>query len=172
MDDLKRVTTVVISPSRETHFSKSIEMFGGEVEYKYTSAFYEIDEAGRCFALGRYTATVFHLMRIMEIGIYATSRCLGVPDPIKPGGRNWGAILKVMNEAITAKKGTWANAADAEFFGGVVLSLDRVRNVWRNSTMHVENKYTEDEAHEVFEAVRAFMKKLASRCDETGQPLA
>jgi hypothetical protein len=38
--------------------------------------------------------------------------------------------------------------------------------------MHVENKYTDDEAEDIFRAVRGFMKKLASRMDENGEPKA
>jgi hypothetical protein len=38
--------------------------------------------------------------------------------------------------------------------------------------MHVENKYTTDEAEHIFVAVRGFMKKIASRMDENGQPVA
>jgi hypothetical protein len=41
-----------------------------------------------------------------------------------------------------------------------------------NPTMHVESKYTDEEAEHIFIAVRGFMKKLASRMDESGQPLA
>lgn len=38
--------------------------------------------------------------------------------------------------------------------------------------MHVENKYTADEAEHILMAVHGFMKKLASRMDEQGLPLA
>jgi hypothetical protein len=38
--------------------------------------------------------------------------------------------------------------------------------------MHVENKYTNDEAEHIFVAVKGFMMKLASRCDENGDPKA
>jgi hypothetical protein len=51
-------------------------------------------------------------------------------------------------------------------------SLDAVKNPWRNSTMHVEKKYTDDEAQHIFAAVKGFMKKLAARMDENGEPKA
>jgi hypothetical protein len=38
--------------------------------------------------------------------------------------------------------------------------------------MHVEKKYTEDEAQHIFVAVRGFMMGVASRCDENGDPKA
>jgi hypothetical protein len=170
-DDLKRVKMFVLDDNRAGKFSGVAETFG-DVPAKFPSAVFDIDEAGKSFALARYTAAVFHLMRVMEIGIGATSRCLGIPDPTKPAERNWGFILRQISEALRDKKGTWATASEADFFDGLYIALDRVRNVWRNATMHVENKYLEDEALEIFETVRAFMKRLASRLDEDGKPLA
>jgi hypothetical protein len=57
-------------------------------------------------------------------------------------------------------------------FQSLFASLDAVKNPWRNATMHVENKYVPEEAEHIFAAVKGFMKELASRMDESGQPLA
>jgi hypothetical protein len=38
--------------------------------------------------------------------------------------------------------------------------------------MHVENKYTEDEAEHIFLAVRGLMRKITARLDEDGKPVA
>lgn len=171
-DDLKRVNMIVLDPKHAAFFSNAMTTFGVDVNSKFQSALFEIDEASKCFALGRWTATVFHLMRLLEINIRAISRCLGVPDPTKPSQRNWGHILKTIDTAIKNKRGQWSIADDEEFFDGVYILLDRVRNNWRNSTMHVENKYIEEEAREILDSVRAFMKKVASRLDEDGTPFA
>jgi hypothetical protein len=100
----------------------------------------------------------------------------GIPDPIKPSNRNWHQILKSIkdeNDARVARKAkSWKDQRDKEFFVSAYVSLDAVRVAWRNPTMHIENKYTPDEAGNVFLAVRGFMKKLASRMDENGQPVA
>jgi hypothetical protein len=84
-------------------------------------------------------------------------------------------MLRKLNEEIGLRnKGSkvWALPSDAVFFAEIYASLDAVRNVWRNATMHIENKYTPEEAEHIFAAVRGFMRKLASRCDELGQPTA
>ena len=36
--------------------------------------------------------------------------------------------------------------------------------------MHVDKKYTEEEAEQIFSVVTSFMKKIASRMDEQGCP--
>lgn len=164
-----------LSKKERELFEPGEPLFGEEFERNFASGgAFELDEAAKCRALGRYTAAVFHLMRIMEIGIAAVARCLGIPDPVKPAERNWGNILKAINNGIQAK---WPNSADrmhgdGAFFEDVYASLDAVRNPWRNATMHVERKYTPDDAEHIFIAVKGFMKKLASRCDEDGLPLA
>ena len=45
------------------------------------------------------------------------------------------------------------------------------QNPWRNATMHLDQKYTEQGAKDICDVVRAFMSRLAG-CDENGLPLA
>ncbi len=83
-------------------------------------------------------------------------------------------ILKNIKDAIDSK---WLSpsdrmTADAVLFAGLHASLDAVKNPWRNATMHVESKYTNDEAEHIVAAVKGFLMKLASRCDENGNPKA
>ena len=59
---------------------------------------------------------------------------------------------------------------DGAIFEGLHASLDAIKNAWRNPTIHVENKYNEEEADHIFGVVMGFMRKLASRCDENGLP--
>ena len=51
-------------------------------------------------------------------------------------------------------------------------TISRFHNPWRNAIMHLDQKYTLEEARHIFEIVGGFMRKLASRMDENGLPLA
>jgi hypothetical protein len=156
------------------YFKPAYPLFGDEFANRFaTDGAFELDEAAKCLALKRPTAAVFHLMRVMEIGIRSLAKCLSVPDPIKPAERNWGIILNHIRDGIEKKWPTSADRAtgDGPLFEELCASLDAVKNPWRNSTMHVK-KYTDDEAEHIFIAVKEFMEKLASRCDENGLPLA
>ena len=51
-------------------------------------------------------------------------------------------------------------------------ALAGMQNPYRNSTMHLDDKYTPDEARHIFEVVKGFMARLAVRMDEQGAPLA
>jgi hypothetical protein len=173
--ELSLTTILVIEQKQRGYFAPREPLFGTEFAEKFkTAGAYELDEAAKCLALGRPTASVFHLMRLLEVGIRATSRCLKIPDPIRPAERNWAVILKAIWNEVEQRWPTAADrmAGDGQLFEALHASLDAVKNPWRNQCMHVEGKYTDDEAEHILVAVRGFMKKLASRCDEAGLPLA
>lgn len=173
--ELKGKKVLVLDAREQAYFEPMEPLFGPEVAANFpTDGAFEIDEAAKCLAFARPTAGVFHLMRTMEIGIRAVARCLQIADPLKPADRNWGAILKLIKEALDKRWPTGADRmhGDGSTFENIYASLDAVKNPWRNATMHVEKKYTDDEAEHIFVAVKGFMKKLASRCDEAGNPQA
>lgn len=175
-DELGLAQMFVLGSREADYYEPKASHFGPDVGAKFPTAIFDIDEAAKCIALGRPTASVFHSMRVVEIGANALSACLGIPASTRGGDRNWGAILRKFKEAI-ADKGSgktppFANLTDKVFFDDAYASLDAVKNAWRNPTMHVDTKHTDDEAEAIFLAIRGFMKKLASRLDENGQPLA
>jgi hypothetical protein len=173
-DELDLVSVFVLAQEKAKLFEPREPLFGSDFEGKFASAgVYEVDEAAKCMALGRDTAAVFHLMRCMEIGIRTVAKSLGIPDPVKGADRNWNEMLKKIKTAMDARFNppTW-KPGDQEIFQSAYGSLDAVRVAWRNTTMHVENKYSAEEAEHIFVATRGFMKKLVSRMDEQGMPLA
>ena len=163
-----------INSSHARYYEHQEPLFGQKVADKFSSlATSEIDEAGKCSALRRYTACVFHMMRVMETGIRAVAKCLGVPDPVKEADRNWGKMLGSIKVEIDKRNKNphgWTVKDDKVFFEDAYTSLDAVKNAWRNPTMHVEKTYGEEQASNIFEATREFMMKLADRCDENGEP--
>ena len=176
-DELSLSEVYALEPREQAYFSPQEPLFGREFAKKFqTAGVYELDEAAKCLALGRPTAAVFHLMRLMEVGIKAVGHCLNIPPPAKDSERNWGRILEKikteMDRRNTTRPPDWTIPNEKELFAETYASLNSVRVAWRNTTMHVENKYTDDEAEHIFVAVKGFMKKLASRMDEDGKPLA
>jgi hypothetical protein len=173
-DEFSTVKILHIPTDMVRYYEPREPLFGIDFNTRFLSAIFDLDEAAKCIALGRPTAVVFHLMRIMELGVRATARCLDVPDPTKPNQRNWGYVLGEIRKSIEAKWSTVAvrEVGDGALFADLYVSLDAVKNPWRNATMHVERTYTEDEAQHILIAVKGFMMKLASRCDENGDPKA
>jgi hypothetical protein len=174
-DELGSRLVLALRPESERYYQATEPLFGPDVDAKFPNAAYDIAEAGKCLALDRATATVFHLMRVMEVGVRASARCLGIPDPIKDADRNWGAVLRKISDErtrrSTQKPKVW-NSDDEELFAEIYALLDAVRSVWRNPTMHIEQKYAPEEAELIYVATRSFIKKIASRADENGNPKA
>jgi hypothetical protein len=149
-------------PSESVHYYKASVLFGAGVDAKFPDARDDIAEAGRCFATDRFTACVFHLMRVMERGVQAFGRKLDVPE--KRLGQEWGRILGAIQEKIKRLPSKTARSKRRnETYSEAWVFLDRVRAAWRNPTMHPKKaNYTEEEARAILSAVETFMKRLAT----------
>src|SRR5258708_19689687 len=64
---------------------------GEAVTDAFPSAITDIEEAGKCLAFDRNAACIFHLMRVMEVGLKALGQRLDINTAYKPG---WEGILK------------------------------------------------------------------------------
>lgn len=172
--EIRSATIFSVSIELSNMLYKDGEQFGKQFNLNFPSAVFELDEACACLALGRDTASVFHLMRIMEIVLRSLNSCLGLPDPTG-SDKNWENMLTAMKTQMNSRNqhanGGW-QGKDKELFTELHASMDAVRAAWRNTTMHVEHRYNAEEANHLFVVVRQFAKKVASRMDETGQPLA
>ena len=63
-------------------------------------------------------------------------------------------------------------SGDAQFFEEAYAMLAAIQNPYRNATMHLDQRYDTSEAEHIKAMVNGFMRKLASRMDENGLPLA
>jgi hypothetical protein len=95
---------------KNANYFNDDNIFGDLVTHKFPSLRVEIEEAAKCLALGRGTASAFHSLRCLEAGIRAISTSLGIPEPIKGAERNWGNALKKSKKKLT-KNGLIMRAA-------------------------------------------------------------
>jgi len=134
----------LLSPQAKKKFAKSIE---------------DADEAGKCFALGRYTACVFHLMRVMERGVQRLGKKLRVPIPVEE--KDWGVISSSINGALKRlPNSTVSEKRIHARYAKAAVYLDNVREAWRNPTMHPKETYTEEEAEDCFRFVKQYTEHL------------
>jgi hypothetical protein len=142
-----------LPPERVEYYEKS-DLLGADVFAKFPALKADIVEAGNCYATGRSTAVVFHLMRIMEVGVQEFGKKLGVA---LTQDKNWQNILDEVTKAVRAlPKG----AATIEM-AGAAANLYAVKVAWRNEVMHPNDTYTSDEAKNLIELVKVFMGQLA-----------
>jgi hypothetical protein len=143
--------------------------FGEEVFNNFPSAIKDIQNAGKCLALGQATATVFHLMRVMEVGLRVLSRALRIPH-----APNWDShikgIQKKIEEKHNQKKPAWKK--QEALFRDICGDLTSIKMAWRNPTMHIEQEFSIEEANQIYSAVQTFMKRMATKFKENGKPVA
>jgi hypothetical protein len=158
-----------LTPEGQALYEPRRPLFGESFSLKFGSAKYDLEEAAKCLATDRGTAAVFHLMRIMEVGLRSVYRCLGIPEPLEGAKRNWNHILSRIREERLSRGNQWK---EKDLFQSLYALLDAVKDAWRNNAMHMDEKYTPDDAERIYTTVRGFMSKVADRMDELGQPLA
>lgn len=162
MDELENRLFLFVPPDRAPYFERSADV------PNMPTADRELVRAGNCFAVGEYTAAVFHAMRAVEVGLNAVYACLGLPD-LAVSARSWGILCNKIHDEIKRRGGAWNE--QAKFFA-IHVTLASVKNSWRNETMHVEATYDEPQAKSILANVTTFVQGLASRMDEQGLPLA
>jgi len=158
--DALRRTLCFILPSDRAVFYRNSQLFGVAVAERFAAATLDIEEAGKCLALQRGTATVFHLMRVMEVGLTAIAAELGIP--YAPSWESYLRQIKTQVEVDWSKKSAdWKKRES--FFKDVLAHLEAVKLAWRNPTMHIVNHYTPETAEQVYNAVKGFMQHLAEK---------
>ncbi len=146
--ELAAIRCIVVPPPRAGWLEPDEAPFGLEVAADFQSTGYDIEEASTCLALRRPTASVFHCMRVLESGISICARRAKVADPLTGPERDWQTILRRLHG------GTGAAGAAA------LQVLDTVRRRWRGAKLVLADKYTEEEAEQIFRAVCGFMRAL------------
>lgn len=170
VDDTRRHEFFMIPAHKLATYNDARQMFGEKVNAAFPSAQKEIEQAAKCYSFGRNTATVFHLMRVMEVGLRVLGTSLNDANLDARMNPSWERILRRCDEQLKLPldKRSQEWKAEDQFYSDATANLRAVKNAWRNPTMHVERDYEEDEALEVLSAVKGFMKHLAGRLSEQG----
>lgn len=156
---------IFLQIERPEYFEQAEPLFGPNVQTKFPSASPEIEEAGKCLALRRPTACVMHLMRVLELGLNSLAKEFSVPFK----NANWQTVIDQVEKAIrTISSAThgpnWKD--DQQFFSEAAVHFRVLKDAWRNHSMHIHERYSEDRAETIFQSVRGFMQHLATRLSE------
>jgi hypothetical protein len=152
---------LTVSPGHVRYYAQP-ELFGAEVFKNFSSANEDIAEAGTCLALGRGTACVMHLMRVLEAGLNALVNALQIKTK-----DDWGSKIREVNSALglrASQKGP--KHPDDEFYAESAAQFEYLKRAWRNPSMHLDRSYSVDRAEEILLAVKSFMAVLATKLSE------
>ena len=150
-------------------------MFGGAFLVTFSEgtkqAVFEMGEAGRCYACGRWTSCVFHCMRAVEFGLRRLFRIAGARLPIHNQVRyqieyaEWQAVIDQIKRKIaeTRRRSRGARKEKRlQFFSDLAERCEYMKDIWRNEVSHTRRVYTESEALSVILRVKGFMELVSS----------
>jgi hypothetical protein len=161
LDEIKDVTFLHLTDTEKGYFKPIGRIFNEQAVLKFGIAS-DLDEAGKCLALGRSTACVFHLMRAMEASLRHLTKAVGC-ETVRAKD-SWLTILNDRLEPLinSMPVGTEAEIARKKQFEQARAHLHAVRLAWRNDTMHPKDTYTVEEATELVGHVATFLRHLAT----------
>jgi hypothetical protein len=128
------------------YFSPEKPLFGELVADRLPDCSFDIEEAGKCCAVARYTACVFHLMRAAE----GASAAVGRQLPLGILTANIDAKIAAMPKG--PKKDDWLK---------VPYVLHACNRAYRTKTAHPADVYTGEQAERALQATRALLQEFA-----------
>ena|ERR1017187_3259713 len=155
-DDLTGLSFIYVA---DPSLYNSKEPFGDLVTAKFPNTITDLQEAGKCLALKLSTASVFHLMRALDASMRHFIAALGTTAP---QDRDWQYYLDAINKAVgqlpTTSELERSRKSD---MAAAASNLYNVKLAWRNGVMHPKDSYSPEEAREVYDSVKIFMRHLA-----------
>jgi hypothetical protein len=129
----------------------------------------EAIEAGACFAAARWTACVFHCMRIAEHGLRKLARLVGAtithngkPYPVEFG--EWEKIINAVKTKLAPIRQLPRGAKrerKLKFYSDAADHCSYMKDIWRNEISHARRNYNEAEALGAMHRVRDFMELIS-----------
>ena len=156
---------LLIPANHRINYEQPDPLFGNLVADECYEANYNIAEAGRCLSLERWTACVFHLMRVLEIGLRKTAVQLGLPMSGTAEFENWKNIIDQIEKKIRefeALPKSVEKADMTQFYSEVATGFRYFKDAWRNHVSHSRATYDEEQATVIWGHVRTFMQSLAN----------
>lgn len=131
----------------------------------------EIEAGVDCLALGHYTASVFYMCRVAEIGLRAIGIERGVTTvkgsvPIEWG--TWGQVFQAIEpkiEDIKLKPNGPQKDAALAFYQQVLADL-RAMHSYRDPAMHFHSSYEIFDAQKAMFRTHTLMEKLATKLSD------
>lgn len=158
-EELKGTIVLQIPLGRSKYYGEK-QLFGSVVSEKFPSVSDDLEEAANCMAVARYTAAVFHVMRVLEVGLQSLASKLSIS---LAKDRNWQDILNDVKGAINKLPCSTRDEKDFHAkCSAAHAHLQCVKDAWRNNVMHPRAfSYSEQQAIDVIENSRALMVKIA-----------
>lgn len=166
LDRIQRDAVLVIPASRIKYYDQKLPLFGKKVFDEIPEAAQEISEAGKCFALDRWTACIFHLMRSLELSLHRIAKELGISFPAPIELQDWKTLVDKIDkqiEMLENQSRSLQKTEDLRFYSTLNLEFGWFKNAWRNHISHARESYNEEQAANIMDHVGKFLNEVANR---------
>lgn len=157
-------------PDHQSSFFENPKLIDESVQKQFPSVTPELRKAANCFALGFYTAAVFHSVRAVEIGMREIAKSLSVSFSYPLEQANWFQVVNQI-EAKIKEIGNLPKTADKDknlnFYSEVAMQFRYFNDAWRVRASHAREDYDEIEARAVVEHANSFFNLVSKRLSES-----
>jgi hypothetical protein len=148
-------------------FGITSDPFWGDIIDKFPSTNADCASAMVCYACDEGTASAFHSMRILELGLKLLSEALNVPF----GTDVWHVVIDQIESEIKELERRWprgnTKSEFLRFYSQAAKEFRYFKDGWRNYVSHRLSIYDAPQALSIMTHVRDFMLSLSSRLSET-----
>jgi hypothetical protein len=158
---------------------KPTPLFSERAIKAFPSAYMDIVEAGRCLALNRNNAAIYHLMQVAEIGLRALAwdrrvTVMHSKKQIPLDFAQWGEMIRDLQkkrDLIHQWPRSKALKDEAvRYYTRAVFEVDSFNEIFRKHISHARGElYEPDVATSCWGHVYRFMDMLAERMSETNR---
>lgn len=166
-DEISERLFLWIPKEKQQYYLDPLETFGVNVA-RFESAREDIEEAGKSYAISRNAACVFHLMRVLDVGLRVLAKHFHLSDE----QADWETIMNHLQDKIheidqLPKDSTpeiWKS--DHRFYSESAMHLGLLQDTYRNHAMHIHEQYDQTGALAIYNYASSFMKNLGTKLSE------
>jgi hypothetical protein len=165
--ELRDKLMVFVPSHRRKYFNR--KFIDDSVLAAFPGPHLELRLAGQCFAVGLYTASVFHAMRAVEVGLRLMAAELQVTLVEGIDNAQWETLIRQIEAKIKGMidlPKTPEKAALLNFYSEASIQFRYFKDGWRIRAAHSKAVFDEPQALIALEHAHEFFKTLAIRLKE------
>ena len=152
-------------PADRAEFYENYDFVSEAVVDAAGDAAYELIRAANCYALGEFTASVFHSARASELGVCALGRKLDVEFPNHPIElADMQSILKQVESKIDKMQDERRSTEKDQrltLYSDAAAQFRYFKDAWRIRTAHARATFTQPEAKRILDHTRDYFEIVA-----------
>jgi len=165
-EELKGKVCFILPGCSQDFYTRPLEGWEPILEV-FPEAQDDVEQMNRCRAFGCESAAVFHVLLVVEFGLIALGKFLGVSDH-KPG---WDATCNAIEKILKEGRGVVAPTIlqHFAFLEQINKDMQSMKMAWRNKVSHAANNlrlltsdFKPEVANKIITSVHGFMLLLAT----------